>query len=434
MRRTALDFPPGLRLLALASVLAAVLPAGPSAGVPLCRASVEIEPDRAVVGQQILYRLRILRRRDVIELDWERNLSFPGFRAEWLPGILRDESVDRQGESYRVYEERRALFPVRSGALEIPAAGLYCATGGEQQSLRIPAARVEVDALPAASQPPDFSGLVGPVEAALTVTPRKVSLGETVRISLVVQGPINVWEVRSPLSGAFSLPDAELFSRPRGMARDVGRRLILRRYFSYDLVPRREGTIEIPEIRIPYFDPETRRFEQVVLPGSELSVAPAAAGVAAAPQGRSAARVHRGREEEGARDGGLVGLGLAAGLCAALGAAGFGLLRRWRSGRASPWREIEATVDRAEAAREAGENATASSLLAQALRVALEARVAGARALSAEEMLERAEDAPTRKIAEQLGRLERERFQPEVPPPEIQLLRSAIEELRRSRR
>jgi hypothetical protein len=394
---------------------------------------VELEPDRAVVGQQILYRLRILRRRDVIELDWERNPSFPGFRAEWLPGILRDEFVDRQGESYRVYEERRALFPVRSGVLGIPAAGLYCATADEQESVPIPAARIEVDALPVASQPPDFSGLVGPVEAALTATPRKVALGETVRISLVVQGPANVWEVRSPLSGAFALPDAELFSRPRSLARDVGRRLILRRYFSYDLVPRREGTIQIPQIRIPYFDPETRRFEQVVLPGSELSVTPAAANLAGAGQGRSAARAPLEREGGGARDGGLVGLALAVGLTAALGAAGFGLLRRRRSGRASPWRQIEDLLDRAEAAREAGENATASNLLAQVLRVALEARVPGARALSAEEMLERAEDDPTREIAERLSQLDRERFQPEVPPPAIPSLRSALEELRRSR-
>jgi hypothetical protein len=393
---------------------------------------VEVEPDRAVVGQQVLYRLRIFRRRDVIELDWEQNLSFPGFRAEWLPGILRDESVDREGESYRVYEERRALFPVRSGALEIPAAGLYCATADQRERVRIPAALVEVAALPARSQPFGFSGLVGPVEAALTVTPRELALGETARISVVIQGPANVWEVGSPLSGAFSLSDAELFSRPRSLARDAGRRLILRRYFSYDLVPRREGTIRIPEIRVPYFDPRTRRFEQVSLPESEVSVTPAAPGVAPAGQGQGAARRERETGEE--RDGRLGLLGLAAGVAAALGVLGFGWLRRRRSAPGSPWREIDSSLEQAEAAREAGENAAASRMLAQALRTALEARIPGARALSAEEILERAEDPPTRKIAEQLERLDRERFQPDAAPPEIRSLRGALEELRRSRR
>jgi hypothetical protein len=395
---------------------------------------VEVEPERAVVGQQVLYRLRILRRRDVVELDWERNLRFPGFRTEWLPGILRDEPVDRHGESYRVYEERRAIFPVRSGALEIPVAGLSCSTSEERESVRVPAARVEVAAVPAASQPNGFSGLVGRVEAVLTATPRELSLGETARISLAVQGPVNVWEVRSPLADAFSLEDAELFRRPRALARDVGRQLILRRYFSYDLVPRREGTIRIPEIRIPYFDPESRRFEQVVVPGSELRVTPPPARVAEAGQERGAVPSRPLVGEGGESDRGLVGLALAAGLGTALGLLGFALLRRWRSGRASPWRQIEATLEQAEAARDAGENATASGLLAQALRMALEVRIPGARALSAEELQERTEDHLTRRIAEQLGGLERERFQPEVPPPEIRPPRAAVAELRRSRR
>lgn len=427
---------PGLarewRFLALASLLAGMLPAGPSLGLPLCQATVEVEPDRAVVGQQILYRLRILRRRDVIEVDWERNPSFPGFRAEWLPGVLREESADPKGESYRVYEERRALFPVRPGTLEIPPAGLHCATQDDQERVSIRAARVEVEALPASSRPPEFSGLVGRVEAALTATPREVALGETVQISLVLQGPANLWEVRSPLEGAFSLPDGELFSRPRSMARDLGRQLILRRYFSYELVPRREGTIRIPEIRIPYFDPETRLFKEVVLRESALTVTPAPA--VAAEARRERARSPAEREEEGTRGWGLGWLGLLAGLAAALTLLGLAVHRLWRSRRASPWGRIASALEQAEAARDTGENAAAAKILAQALRIALEARVPGARALTAEQILERAEDEPTRKLAERLERLDRERFQPSVPPPEIHPLRSALEELRGSRR
>jgi hypothetical protein len=254
-----------------------------------------------------------------------------------------------------------------------------------------------------------------------------VALGETVQISRAVEGPSNLWEVRSPLEGAFSLPDGELFIRHGSMARDAGRQLILRRYFSYDLVPRRVGTIRIPEIRIPYFDPETRRFDEVVLSESALTVtAPPAVAPEAA---RGEARATNQREE--VRDGGsgLVGIALLAGLAAALG-----LARLRRSRRASPSRGIDAALEQAEAAREAGEDAAAASILARALRMALEARIPGARALTAEEILARALDEPTRKLAERLARLDRERFQPCAPPPEILPLREALEELRGSRR
>jgi hypothetical protein len=216
------------------------------------------------------------------------------------------------------------------------------------------------------------------------------------------------------------------------MARDLGRQLILRRYFSYELVPRREGTIRIPEIRIPYFDPETRLFKEVLLRESALTVTPAPA--VAAEARRERARSPAEREEEGTRGWGLGWLGLLAGLAAALTLLGLAVHRLWLSRRASPWGRIASALEQAEAARDTGENAAAAKILAQALRIALEARVPGARALTAEQILERAEDEPTRKLAERLERLDRERFQPSVPPPEIHPLRSALEELRRSRR
>jgi hypothetical protein len=216
------------------------------------------------------------------------------------------------------------------------------------------------------------------------------------------------------------------------MARDVGRRLVLRRYFSYDLVPRRVGTVRIPEVRIPYFDPASRRYQQAVLRGSEVRVTPAAtAGVVPAQRTTPAEPT---REEGGAAGGGLGGLGLAAALGATLALVGFGLLWRWRTGAASRWRKIESGLDQAEAAREAGEHAEASRMLGRLLRTALETRVPGARALSAEEILERAADDPTRKVAERLVRLERERFQPGAATlEETPSLRGALAELRRSR-
>ena len=96
--------------------------------------------------------------------------------------------------------------------------------------------------------------------------------------------------------------------------------------------------------------------------------------------------------------------------------------------------KIESGLDQAEALRSRGENAAASGLLVRALRMALATRVPGALALSTEEIFERAEDDPTREIAARLRRIDRERFQPEAAPPETPALRSALEELRRSRR
>ena len=43
-----------------------------------CMASIVVEPDRAVPGQQIQYRVRILSREDVLSVEWIEPPSFPG--------------------------------------------------------------------------------------------------------------------------------------------------------------------------------------------------------------------------------------------------------------------------------------------------------------------------------------------------------------------
>src|SRR4030095_13535060 len=89
---------------------------------------VEVEPRTAFVGQQVVYRLCILRKSEVTSVRFADELAFPSFRVEWLAGQKPDRKSDDVGEHALVVEERRALFPARAGALAIPAARLECRT------------------------------------------------------------------------------------------------------------------------------------------------------------------------------------------------------------------------------------------------------------------------------------------------------------------
>src|SRR5690606_26023523 len=137
--RTHRPVPPGRRAaLLLLGALAACAPAAraapaapdrpapatPPPAAPACLAETTLDPPRAVVGQQVLYRVRILRREGAAGLRWMQPLSFPSFRAEWLPGRSPDPRIAGIGAGRIVFEERRALFPARAGTLAIPPAAL----------------------------------------------------------------------------------------------------------------------------------------------------------------------------------------------------------------------------------------------------------------------------------------------------------------------
>ena len=104
-------------------VSALLAPAAQAEGPP-CLTQVEVTPARAVVGQQVTYRARVMRRPDVGTVSWVQGLTFPSVRAEWLPGLAGQTRLVTKGTPYLVYEERRALFPLRAGHLEI---GSRCA-------------------------------------------------------------------------------------------------------------------------------------------------------------------------------------------------------------------------------------------------------------------------------------------------------------------
>ncbi len=242
-----------------------------------CRATALLEPAEAFVGEQVLYRLTILTRDDVAELDWLEPPSFPGFRAERLPGSPQPARAGSDPR-YRVREEHRALFAERPGEHALQVAGLRCRLrDGSQAVARVPDVRLRVRDLPLAGRPDGFAGLVGPLALQVEAAPRELSLGGSVRVEILLQGHGNLWDAPEPLVEVAVPGGAELFRERPQLTLEKGPRLLVRRRFAYDLVPRAPGLLTLPPVRIDYFDPETGGYAQASAPGIELRVAGAPA-------------------------------------------------------------------------------------------------------------------------------------------------------------
>lgn len=411
---------------ALGLVAGALLLAPPGARgqgeVAPCRVRVELDPPRATVGQQVVYRLRIERRADVTGLRWERNLSFPSFRAEWLPGRFAGATSAERGAT-RVYEERRALFPVRAGSLAIPPAGLLCRTPQGEVRVEIPGAVLPVARPPEAGRPPDWSGVVGPVEVSVSQVPERVVLGEPLRVAVTVRGPANLWEVAAPFEDLGDRGGLDVFPSPRELARDAGRRLVLRRYFTYDLVPRRTGAFALPPVSIPWLDPATGLYRRttVAIPRFRVEEGGPGPGREEGPPPTSA----RASAPVGDDPTPPFGAIAAAALALALGAAALAWVRRARPGL--PVAEEDRERAAAEAALRAGEHGAAAAAAARAIRSELSARVPDARALSTEELFERVGE-PDRALVLLLQRLDRARFARGQGPDEVRAVCAALRE------
>jgi hypothetical protein len=309
--------------------------------------------------------------------------------------------VKLYGVEYIARVEERALFAERSGELVIAETRLRCALSvGLPLLASAPATRVRVMSLPEEGRPPDFSGLVGTLAVELAAWPRQLALGGSTRLEVTLRGDANLWDARDPLTGGPHRTDGpelagvEIFpARPR-LELEPGIQLSVRRQFAYQVVPAREGRVEIPELRVPYFDPEQRRYQVATSPALALEVGPRAParGAAQPPEPEAKPRTNP-----------LARRWWALGALAAGGLLVWGWrLRAPRSRGAAGLAELGASDDAAP--------------LARALRQALEPRLAEARSAPVEELHAPpgADPAVERALA-LLVRVERSRFDPHAP-------------------
>lgn len=388
-----------MRLAAAALVLAA---ARAGAEPPPCLAQLEIQPDRAVVGQAVVWRARILRRDDVAAVRWATPPRFPGFRVERLEGVPASGAVEREGRRYLPSREERVLFPARAGELVIPEAELACSLPEQVRPdpflARVAGGMLTVEPVPKAGRPEGYTGVVGPVQIVTRVDPLTLSLGESARLWVLVAGAANTWSVPAPFGPA--LGDADLFADPASLEIDLSPALRVTHTFRYRLVPRATGRLRVPPVEIPYYDPARGGFGVARSREVELDVSPR----------RTPAETHPRTTDPETRSGrGVVLWVLAAALA---GGAAWLARSRWRAPGAAERRAVRALLARA------GTGEARDDALRQALRRAVRLHVPEADALTPDELRDHARGRPA--LAEAAGilaTLERARFgDPSAPP------------------
>lgn len=365
--------------LALAANLAS---AAPDAGeAPPCLVEVSTSPERPWTGQQVLYRVRVLRRWNVRWVKFLEPIAFADVRSEWLPGRAEDTKIKYAGESYLVREEHRALFPARAGRIVLPSFPLECQlTKDRVRPLEIPSVTLDVRALPEAGRHDDFQGLIGPLRAQLTANTEEVRIGESVRVSLLVGGATNLWRVRPPFPSD-QIDGAQMFRDRPELETEAGKRLYLRRYFRFDLVPHKTGALEIPSLSIPYFDPRSERYK--VAHTAPVVIAVHERESVAAGRGRSSTR--RGEIPNASTPSRTRVVALVT-ILLAIVLAGGTLLWRRRAAKAKRWARVDSALAAADIAAVRKDAASEIARLAEAAKIALEIG-AGSLDASAEQLL-----------------------------------------------
>lgn len=226
-------------------------------------------------------------------------------------------SRDIGGRRYKVIERRYLVIPERAGALSIPGArfagrttsslfdDMWGGGGAERHALRAASIPLQARPIPA-DAPQPWLPLRG-LTLRMVEAPQRARVGESAAFDfeLVADGATRT---QLPELTLPPLPGVQVFPEPvRIEERFVDGRpqTTLRRRFS--IVPDRVGTLRIPGPRLTWWDAQSGRAREAVIPVQTVTVAPGVPGAAAvADRGADALAAGAG-STAGRRDGGREG-------------------------------------------------------------------------------------------------------------------------------
>ena len=224
-----------------------------------------------------------------------RILNDPEYKAPETPGFWQEKLGEEapvfeniNGQRYSVARVKTALFPIKSGELEIqptnltiivPASsqrdsddffdkflnssGFFASNRGVRKVLRTNPVKVNVLPLPELNKPADFSGAVGKFKITSGLDKQTVNTGDPVTLNITVTGEGNLNSIKLP--DLSNIKDFDVYESEQKKLKD-------KIDFEVILIPKKPGSLTIPQINFNYFDPEDKQYKYLYSDAKNIDV------------------------------------------------------------------------------------------------------------------------------------------------------------------
>ncbi|NNM04010.1 MAG: protein BatD, partial [Gemmatimonadetes bacterium] len=263
-------------------------------------------------GEPFIVEYRLFTRVNVTSYGFTSLPELEGFWVEELPlpEQLEVEQVVRDGQQYTTAVIRRvALVPTGPGERTLDPLGIEAQVRVQRRTRMldpfesifdldrsslfgtvVPATvvsnpiRLQVEALPP-GRPEPFSGIVGALELAATLTPDSVDADEAFTLTVTATGRGNLRAIPEPM---LELPE-DFEAYPPEVSESIRRAgpgLGGSKTWEYVLIPRAPGNRSVPPVTFGYFDTETNTYRTASSGAKEILVSgEASEGVSALVRG-----------------------------------------------------------------------------------------------------------------------------------------------------
>ena len=263
--------------------------------------AAEIDKENAYLGEQITLTYKLYKRVDV-NIAGIDQFQMPNFKGFWVEELFTPQRLQYQSKKIRIngvdYQVanlgQRALFPIASDDHVIPSVKVKVQLEVKKKKRRRDPffdpffdsflSETKTRILSSKNKnigiinypqpiPNDFTGAVGQFDLDTKIDRNDVEVNDGITLTILLSGTGNI--------GLFSFPepkfpdDIEVFPPTENFEKDEFRNQITgKQKWEYILIPRKPGTLIIPETKMSFFDPIEKTWKTIQTKMTEINVIP----------------------------------------------------------------------------------------------------------------------------------------------------------------
>ncbi|MGL4533559.1 MAG: BatD family protein, partial [Fusobacteriaceae bacterium] len=223
------------------------------------------------VYQETFFAFRNLRDFQVVKRPELSNFSVKDLTPVLRNGSLEIKNINYQGENALEIVVYRGILDSNSSGKKIIKSGEIEILGEKRLFLGNESVEIDILPLPVENKPKKFTNIVGKLKMESSPVEAEINLGESYTVNLKLFGDVNLSlfeKLDIPNSG-----DIQNFQNVTNVKEEIKNgEYYSEKNFEIAFIPKKSGDIKIPEIKINYFDTETQKYSEIILPGKTIKV------------------------------------------------------------------------------------------------------------------------------------------------------------------
>lgn len=213
---------------------------------------------------------------------------FPNQNSRGYPEKYFTDQDGNQGLQLTLYQS--ILQPNSSGEKNIKSGYIGVLEGdarGFRYNSNVPAyfgaKDIKLNILPLpAGKPANFQNVVGKLEGEYSWNREELKVGESVVLTLKLYGDVNLDTIEKVLP--YDIAEFNVFETIKGSSEGINNsKYYAEKNFEVAFIPKTNGNLTIPAIKIPYFDTEAKAYKEFTIPEKNIKVSGSTGALPTAP-------------------------------------------------------------------------------------------------------------------------------------------------------